>query len=191
MKVFAVTIHGKLRYRVDCGRIEGKRKQRTFGHIDDARLFLRSAETEKEQAGIRGLKTFLSITEIERQDIVEAKRIKDTTGLKASWQEIMGFYLKNATPKLVKVKLKVAVSDFLAAKSGQTKPRKLSARYIKELTYQLEAFEEGYTTHSIGDFTKDVIGEYLNDFENSYTFNNQRIALSMLFDFAIEKEWIW
>lgn len=191
MKVLRLSIHGNPRFRVDCGVIDGKRKQRTFSNQKDASEFLKLAKREKLEAGNRGLRSFLSILDSERQDIINARQLKETGQVKATWEEILHFYLKNRDQsKLPEVRIQDAVATFLKQKSTQTKPRKLSDRYIEELTYQLEAFSAAYSTHKIRDFSADTIAEYLNDFENSYTFNNHRIALSMLFDFSTKNKWL-
>jgi hypothetical protein len=60
MRVLRLTIHGNPRFRVDCGVIDGKRKQRTFSSQRDASDFLKLAKREKQEVGNGVLRSFIS-----------------------------------------------------------------------------------------------------------------------------------
>lgn len=189
VKISPVTIHGKLRYRVDCGLINGKRKQPSFAVREDAEKFLRVAKAEKAESGRKGLSGYLSISSLERSDIIRAKELKSIQGISASWEELVTFYASHSARHFTQKSTGDAVTAFLKAKKEQTKPRKLSAAYLAELEYMLRAFALEFPKNSLSDFNEEIIREYLEDFSNGFTFNNNRNALYMLFSMGVEHRW--
>jgi hypothetical protein len=165
VKVRRVTIHGRERWRADCGIVEGTHQQPSFSTRQKAENFLAIAKSVKTSLGSKGLITYLAIKPTERHDIVRAKAVKTAAGIDASWEDIMTFYVSKR-PKTAMVDIRDAVTAYLAAKREQRVPRKVSEAYVKELEYILDEFVEEHRKKQAHEFNETLIGEYLGEFDN-------------------------
>ena len=128
MKLKPIVIHGRQRWEVDLGKVDGKRVRHCFALKKAAEAFLAAKKQERANLGAQAL----AWSDADRADYYAAKRIlgKSEVSLSQLAQEYTDRQKLAGPPKTVQE----AVAECLAAKKGVGH----SPNYLRQLKFTLE-----------------------------------------------------
>lgn len=173
---------------VDCGKVFGKRRRKTFVNMEDAQLYAVEQRAERDQHKSLAKHerqnrsvTLANLTDSQRAEVLEAYRLlKRPRGL----VEAVSFFMKHSAPETGEMTLEVVYDDYLAEKVRLNRRTKT----ITDIRDKLKSFvfdNKDRPTHQI---TTADCEAYLDERgKTASTRNSYRTALNGLFGYALKR----
>ena len=171
---------GNITYRIDLGKINGKRATKHFQNEDDARKFLLKVNAE-----------FLKTNKGALQDLAQAQRyevlsaIEKLKPINATITEAVDFYIRYAKPpkKLLTVK-----EGMVIFRRGKLETKR-SQRYLDAMeSNYLKPLAKAFPKQLLNEITKEEIKRFIyKPNRNPKTISNYIRSLSAFFNYFIEE----
>ena len=174
----STTNKGKIRFVVELGRRDGKRRSRTFPTRVEAELFRKTVLMEDVQLG----NTLAPLPPRERQEFAAVLREMEThgVGFREVWDTYREHFLVDCPD----------ANDAIRQYLVHQRARNLRPKYLQELEKVMPAFIEGREQDKVSCFRKADLETYLERYPNPHTFKGRLGILGSFFTFCVRQEWI-